>query len=145
MRKHAIDFTNSLDMCEQNHKKECDINHIMRKFQKTGVVEHVKKHSGKYADVPSGDYREAQETITTANTMFEELPSRARAKFNNDPFQFLEYVQNPENLESLHKLGLLDPSYQPPQATQKPTEAQEGSTATSNSEGVSDAQASAEG
>ena len=80
------------------------------------------------------------ETVTKANTMFEELPSRARAKFNNSPEQFLEYVQNPDNQESLHDMGLLDPEYEPITTPAKEEKGEEnGSEATSNSGGDSDA------
>ncbi len=129
-------------MTEQSHKKECDINQIMKKFQKTGVLDHVKKHGGEYADIPSQDYREAMEIITTADSMFEELPSEARAKFDNDPVKFLEYVQNEENKTALHEMGLLDPSYEPQKAenSEQTEGSKKGSKATSNSGGVSDAE-----
>ena len=84
------------------------------------------------------------EIITSADSMFEELPSMARKKFNNDPEQFLEYVQNPDNITSLHEMGLLDPRYNPDIATEQSNESEQskGSDATSNSEGGSDATAS---
>lgn len=144
MRKHAIKFDPKEDRTEQSHKTACNVNYILRKYQKSGVVDHIKQHGPEYADVPAHDFREAMEVVTKASSMFEELPSRARAKFKNDPAQFLEYVQNPDNIESLHDLGLTDPFYEPPNTTKEEEKGEEkkGSTATSNSEGDSDANAS---
>lgn len=141
MRPHAIDFTNSVDMTEQSHKKECDINYIMRKFQKTGIIDHVREHEGEYMDIPAVDFRQAQETILTATQMFADLPSQARKKFDNDPAKFLEYVQDPKNKNDLHTMGLLDPYYEPPtDAPKKDKEGDsKGSKATSNGGGDSEA------
>ena len=33
--------------------------------------------------------------------MFEALPAELRREFNNDPAQFIEYVNDPENIDSL--------------------------------------------
>ena len=141
----SISFDPAGDRTEQSHKEELNINNILAKFQRTGVIDHVKEHGPQYADVPAIDYREAMEIVTSSNSMFEELPSRARKYFNNDPAQFLETMQNPETKpQVLHELGLLDPTYTPPQATEEHTEAKKGSKATSNSEGGSDAPASGE-
>ena len=38
--------------------------------------------------------------------MFEDLPSKARTEFNNDPGTFLDFVQDPENKDKLYDLGL---------------------------------------
>ena len=38
--------------------------------------------------------------------MFEELPSQIRKKFNNDPAQFLDFVQNENNKDALYEMGL---------------------------------------
>ena len=142
----GITFDPSENMTEQSHKEELNINNILAKFQRTGVIEHIKEHGPQYADVPAIDYREAMEIVTNSNSMFAELPSRARAHFDNDPAKFLETMQNPETkAETLHQLGLLDPSYTPPEATQEPLEAKEGSNATSSSGGDSDALASEQG
>lgn len=145
-RNHSITFDPDEDRCEQSHKAACDVNNIMSKFQKTGVIDHLRKHGGQYADVPSTDFREAMEVITTAESMFAELPSQARKRFNNDPAEFLEFVQDPENQNDLHVLGLLDPNYEPKSAApQSITGESKGSEATSNGEGDSDASASGGG
>ncbi len=143
MSKYAITFDKKEDRTEQSHKKECDVNYILRKYAKTGVLEHVKKHEGQYADIPAQDFREAMEIIALSKSMFEELPSEARKKFHNDTAEFLEFVQDPKNKPELHKMGLLDPLYKPPKTPEKDEKGEKkGSKATSNSGGGSEATAS---
>lgn len=122
--KTSIDFDPAGNMTEQSHREELNINNILAKFQRTGVVDHVKEHGPQYADVPAIDYREAMEIVTSSNSMFNELPARARAYFDNDPAKFLESVQNPDtDLNKLHEIGLLRPDYSPENATEELTEA----------------------
>ncbi len=153
-RQHVITFENAEDLCEQTHKEDCDVNTIMRKFQKTGIIEHRAKHGLQYGNVPAMDYREAMETVAISNSMFEELPSKARQYFDNDPAKFLEFTENPENIEKLATLdiGLGKPVLRPVKKTQEATEeppkdqqtAKKGSKATSTSEAESKAPASGE-
>jgi len=93
---------------KQSHKKECDINQIMAKYQKTGVIDHVAKHSENYGFATSEDLHQSLNIIHTANEMFADLPSQARDKFDNDPAQFLDFVQDPDNKDQLYDLGLSD-------------------------------------
>lgn len=92
---------------KQAHKAECDINTILKGYQKTGLVTHLAKHGGRYADLPSNpDYQEAQNTLIAVQEAFNSLPSSVRKRFANDPAGFLAYVQDPANAEDLVKMGL---------------------------------------
>jgi len=113
MRPHAITFDPSKAMTKQSFKDECDINKIMAKFQKTGVLNHYAAHAPEYLDVPAIDYLDAQLIISSANSMFAELPSSVRKRFNNSPDQFLDFIQDPKNHEEAVKLGLANPLSNP--------------------------------
>lgn len=91
---------------EQSHKKACDINSIMAKFQKTGAIQHLAKHPPRYGDVSGADFTAAQLLVAEHKTIFEELPSQIRAEFENDPAQYLTFVTDPENEAFLAKEGL---------------------------------------
>lgn len=92
---------------KQSFKDECNINTILHKYQKTGLVDHVAKHAGRYDDLgSSADYHTALNTVLAARESFESLTSSIRSKFFNDPASFLEFVQNPDNHAELVKLGL---------------------------------------
>ncbi len=93
---------------KQSHKNECDINIIMQKYQKFGVINHVNKHQANYSFCTSNDLHESLNLIKTANDMFDDLPSQARTKFKNSPAEFLDFVQDPNNQDQLFDLGLSD-------------------------------------
>ena len=63
---------------------------------------------GTYGDFSEvGDYQQALDTIQRAKLQFDNLDSRVRERFKNDPAKFLEFVQDKNNLEEARKLGLL--------------------------------------
>lgn len=112
-RKTAISFKDSPSMTEQCHKDECKIQNIMRKYKKTGVLNHVSQYQGTYMDMATApDYTEAQNIIAEAKSMFETVPSHIRTQFNNDASQYLDFMQNPENRKEIEALGL-DASHLP--------------------------------
>ena len=98
-------------MTEQHHKKACDINTIMAKYVKTGLVDHVNKHQGTYGDVTGADFKAAQDLIANEKTKFAELPASVRAEFDNDPANYLDLVATDEGLETLQ--GILNPPAEP--------------------------------
>lgn len=95
---------------EQCHKKECDINNIVSKFQKTRTIEHQTRYQARYDDMTGEDFQTAMNLVTAAQNMYEDLPSHIRKLTNNDPAQFFEFVQNPANADKLVELGLADRS-----------------------------------
>ncbi len=107
-RKHAVDLSAN-SMTKQSFKDECDINKIMDKFQRAGVINHYAAHAPTYGDASSVDYLDALLVISQANEMFADLPSSVRKRFNNNPEEFLEFAQNPDNLEECRKMGLAPP------------------------------------
>lgn len=93
---------------KQSEAAACDINNIMAKFQRTGVIDHVAKWGPQYGEVPAIDFKEAMDIIKFGEAMYADLPSSVRERFN-DPAEFLAYVQDPANSEALRKLGLANP------------------------------------
>ena len=92
----------------QSFKDECDINNIMKKFEMTGIMEHARRFEGQYGDfISAPDYHTAMNAIVLAQEMFMAIPSKIRQRFANDPSLFLEFVQNPDNVEEMKELGLL--------------------------------------
>ncbi len=77
---------------EQHHKKACDINNIVAKYRRTGLLDHIAKHQGTYGDATGLDFQDAQNLIATQTSIFNELPAAVRAEFENDPAQYLELI-----------------------------------------------------
>lgn len=92
---------------KQSMRDECNINLIMARYQRTGAVSHVNRRGAEYGFAPALDFRQAMELTRKAQAIFDELPSSLRKRFRNDPAQFLEFVQNPENAEEMRELGLM--------------------------------------
>lgn len=111
-------------LAQQHQAASCDINNIVAKYQRTGAVDHYAKHGGTYGYVPAVDFREAMEIIKHGETVFADLPSSLRERFHQDPGEFLEFVQNPDNGEALADLGLVErptaPTVQAPPAGDPP-------------------------
>ncbi len=102
----------------QSMAKECDINNIMAKFQKSGAITHFAAHAGEYGFADSLTCHEALNVVTVGDRMFADLPSSLRERFQ-DPGAFLDFVQDEANAKEMVELGLRDPdeAHKPPQAS----------------------------
>lgn len=95
---------------KQSFKDECDVNRIMSRYEKSGLVSHVNRYQGKYGDFAFGyDYHEVMNRITSAEEMFLTLPSKIRAKFGHDVGLFLDFVNDKENYQEMVDMGLIKP------------------------------------
>lgn len=93
---------------QQNQKDECDINMILKRFEQTGELTHTIQRDATYGDFASAPtYQEALNTVIKAQDQFSELNAHIRARFGNDPEQFLEFCNDPKNKEEMKKMGLL--------------------------------------
>lgn len=108
-------------MTKQAMKDECDINNIVDRIARTGMVEHVSDRQPFFADYGEViDFTSAMYAVTSAQQAFEQLPSRIRDAFNNDAAQLLEALQDPQQEDRLRELGVLE--LLPEEAPEEPTE-----------------------
>lgn len=92
---------------QQSFKDETNINNIVAKFAKTGLVEHVNDVQGAYGDFTNvADYQLHLNQVMAAQDAFDRLPSGIRARFNNQPTVLLEFINDRRNDEEAIKLGL---------------------------------------
>lgn len=92
---------------QQNMAAETDINSIMSRYKKTGVLTHISAQAAQYGDfseVP--DYHAGLQILQESQDLFMELPAALRAEFNNDPGAFVAFATDPENLDKMRELGL---------------------------------------
>lgn len=113
-RKHErVTFnTEGPVMTKQSFKDECDINNILRQYQQTGIIQHIRAdyQAGAYFDLPSEtDYQQALHIIMQGEQAFAALPAKVRLEFNNDPEQFLAAFTDEKQTDRLRELGLIDP------------------------------------
>jgi len=102
----AVKSPTGIKPAKQEFKDDADLNSIMRKFQKTGSIDHVKNHQPQYGESTPQTLHEALNVVKRADSMFADLPSSVRNKFHNKPEAFLEFVQDPANLQEAQELGL---------------------------------------
>ncbi len=94
-------------LTKQSFRDECDINFIMKKHEKTGLLDHVNKFNGYYGDLPQDvDYQSALNSVMEAEAAFASLTAPIRSQFNNNPAEFLAFVADPQNAEEIIALGL---------------------------------------
>ncbi|MEO5368177.1 MAG: hypothetical protein H7831_17860 [Magnetococcus sp. WYHC-3] len=93
---------------KQAHRDECDINRIMGKYHKTGVITNLNRTPAVYGDFSRvQSYQDAINIVFNAEHMFSQLPAKLRAQFDNDPAVFLAYAENPLNRAKMAEMGLL--------------------------------------
>lgn len=111
---------------EQWHKSECDINTILKQYQKTGIIAHINKSHGEYADLPDQmDFQAALALVQEASSAFSTLPSVVRDRFNNSPASFLLALRDPSQRAYLEEVGVFKrPPGAQPAANQPPPAAE---------------------
>jgi phage internal scaffolding protein len=94
---------------QQHHKSECDINEILRRFGKTGQMP-VNAIKGTFGDFSNAvDYHTAMNALIASESEFDALPSNIRKRFDNDPYELVKFIENPENFNEGVELGLFAP------------------------------------
>lgn len=106
-REPGLD-TGKVSQVQQSAAADCDINNLMRKYEKTGVLPERIQREPEYGDFANTvDYQEALNLVLHAQEQFAGLPAPVRARFKNDPAEFLAFTNDEANLEEMGKLGLL--------------------------------------
>lgn len=100
---------------KQQFKDECDINKIVARYPDLNSESYQRQVAGILATNPelfseydsAMDYASAVSIVDRAREQFETLPATLRERFSQDPFEFLNYVNNENNRSEAIKLGLL--------------------------------------
>ena len=107
-----LDFGDEPSRTRQEFAEECDINTLMSRFERTGVISHVNPRSPMYLDLSEGvpDLQSAMDMVRIATDSFMSLPAAVRRDFDNDPVKFVMFAEDPANIEKLREWGLAKPS-----------------------------------
>lgn len=113
-----------VSLAKQSFKDICDVNRIMDKWRKTGVIDFAIDHEAHYDDFLNvTDFHAAQNQIIEATSAFFELPAHIRKRFENDASKFVEFVQDENNLEEMYDLNLaIRPDDYTPPVVEEPSE-----------------------
>lgn len=95
---------------QQQFKDAHDINNIMKKYQKAGIsYNHLPAPTGTYGDFTNlKSYQESVQAAIDADSAFMTLPSSVRKRFNNNPQELFDFLNDKQNYDEAVKLGLIE-------------------------------------
>jgi len=106
----SIDFSKSPSRTKQSFRDAADINSIVAKARKTGILgdpTSIGSRKAVFGDFSSsGDFMAVQNRLVAVRNAFDELPSDVRLKFNNDPASLIDFMADSRNDAEAIKLGL---------------------------------------
>lgn len=86
--------------------EQLDVNNIIKKYNKTGILKNAENYEAIFGDFNETDFQESLNTIIKAEELFINVPSKIRAQFENSPGRFIDFATNPENLQQMRDWGL---------------------------------------
>jgi hypothetical protein len=92
---------NKIYVTQQDCKDSTDINMIIKRYPVRVIRAQMAMHEAKFADVTGFDYQKAQNLIQESKMNFMKLDPDVRAKFNNNPGEYLEYLARPEPVKDM--------------------------------------------
>nr|QJB20802.1 MAG: internal scaffolding protein [Microvirus sp.] len=113
--KYAF-VTEGPSLTRQEFADECDVNTLMARYETTGQMFPQARQEPAYLDLSEvPDLHSAMNTMNAAVEAFMSLPARVRFEFENDPLKFVEFAEDPENLEQMRQWGLAKPAEPTPE------------------------------
>lgn len=102
----GLDCTGDPGMTDQSQAADCDVNKIVDRYMKTGVLPgtDVEGLYGDFVDVT--DFQTSMNIVIRAQEQFDALDAKVRKRFGNDPSEFLAFCNDPSNAKELVSLGL---------------------------------------
>lgn len=96
-------------LAQQHQEEESNINNIVKRFTQTGELPQrtMPPMQGDFQDAP--DFQAAMDLVVEARMAFMQHPADVRARFNNDPAQFVDFCSNEQNRDEMRKMGLWSP------------------------------------
>lgn len=96
-------------LAQQSFKDDADINVILERFNVTGELPSSPREPqyGDFLDSPV-DYKQAMDVVMSAQSAFNALPARLRARFDNDAVKFVDFVSDDKNRNEALDLGLIE-------------------------------------
>jgi len=82
----------------------------MAKYRSSGELPILNEVAPQYLDASAPmDFQSSMLFIANAKTLFAELPSTIRTRFDNDPGAFINFCSAEKNRPELEEMGLLKP------------------------------------
>jgi len=106
----GISFAGDKGKTKQADAKDCDLNVIMSRYEKTGLLPQMILDNPQYGDFSEApQFQEALNIVMKAEEQFLALDAKTRMRFNNSPAEFLAFVTNEDNRDEIIDMGLAKP------------------------------------
>lgn len=93
---------------KQSFKDQVNINKIIKKHRRTGMLNHVNSKRPFYGDVSNlTDYAGALQKVKEAEELFGNMSADIRERFGNNPQEMITFLENPDNLKEAIELGMV--------------------------------------
>ena len=90
----------------QSDKHGADINQIVGKFVKTGIMPNVKVGQPMFGDfVNVMNYQDALICVAHVEQQFDALPAHVRDRFKNSPSELIDFLSDADNRQEAVELG----------------------------------------
>lgn len=115
--KYSIDCSGE-SKTQQQFKQDADINNIVRRMALHNQVPATMVAEPIYADISEApDFQTANNIVLETEQKFFGLPSKVRARFENNPQKLMEFLNKEENRKEAEELNLI------PKPKKKPIQA----------------------
>lgn len=123
MSKGRIFHPQGGDKLTQQHMGDAsDINHIMERHRRTGLLAGPGRPSGRkpnFGNISGESFHEMLVRLQTIQGEFSGLPAKIRRRFGNNPENLLHFLGDASNIEEAIELGLVDPDQLSPERKQQ--------------------------
>lgn len=118
----VVDCSGDVGRTKKSFRDDSDVNLIVAKYRRSGVMDYLNKHAGSFSDVSvSFKLEDAMHTMAKASQLFSDLPANIRRRFDHDPAQFVDFINQPGNRAEAISLGLIPaPPAAPPAVVPQP-------------------------
>ena len=97
----------------QSEAENCDINVILQRFGQ-GVPPPINSRPPLEIEWDSaGSFQESMNLVVKAREAFMEVPANVRARFHNDPQEYLDFIYDDSNYDEALRLGLIPQPSEP--------------------------------
>lgn len=97
-------------MTQQQFAQECDINYIVKRAQRTGVIPVVSTQEMVFGTLDEDTFKQRMDKMAEIKSYFEGLPSEIRLHYQNSVNEFIASMATDEGIEEGRKLGIVAPA-----------------------------------
>lgn len=113
--KPIVDCSKDKILTVQADRDEADINKIIARFEKAGMISTVNRSEPFYGDVSEYDgLQDAIIKVQNADALFMGMSAQVRERFANDPVQMMEFLADNKNRAEAEGLGMVIKRPEPP-------------------------------